>query len=107
MIQEVSESKFEEEVLAWRNPVLFLFYGDLDRTSGKLIRVLEEFGKRSGRQQLKIAKTNINDAEMLASQYGVSDPPHLLLVNNGNVVAQKIGYISLPALEIIVEPYLL
>ena len=53
--------------------------------------VLEELAEEQG-DAVKIAKLNVDDNQETAGKYGVMSIPTLLLMKNGNVVDQVVGF---------------
>ena len=94
----LNENNFEEEVLNSDKPVLVDFWATLCgpcRSIAPLISQLAE--KYDGK--IKVCKADVDENAELASSYGVSSIPTLLIFKNGEVAAQRIGSASLPVLE--------
>ncbi len=66
--------------------------------------VLEELSEELG-DKLKIAKLNVDDNQETAGKYGVMSIPTLLLMKDGNVVDQVIGFQPKEALEELVNKH--
>lgn len=94
----LNENNFEEEVLNSDKPVLVDFWATWCgpcRSIAPLISQLAE--KYDGK--IKVCKADVDENAELASSYGVSSIPTLLIFKNGEVAAQRIGSASLPVLE--------
>lgn len=52
----------------------------------------------SSRDSIQIAKVNVDQEEDLARKYGVMSIPTLILFKNGEIVAQKVGFVAEPLL---------
>lgn len=52
----------------------------------------------SSREEVKIAKVDVDKFEDLAREYGVMSIPTLVLFKNGQVVSQKVGFVAEPIL---------
>ena len=94
----LNENNFEEEVLNSDKPVLVDFWATWCgpcRMIAPLISQLAE--KYNGK--IKVCKADVDENAELASSYGVSSIPTLLIFKNGEIAAQRIGSASMPVLE--------
>jgi thioredoxin 1 len=94
----LNENNFEEEVLNSDKPVLVDFWATWCgpcRMIAPLISQLAE--KYDGK--IKVCKADVDENAELASSYGVSSIPTLLIFKNGEIAAQRIGSASMPVLE--------
>ena len=94
----LNENNFEEEVLNSDKPVLVDFWATWCgpcRSIAPLISQLAE--KYNGK--IKVCKADVDENAELASSYGVSSIPTLLIFKNGEIAAQRIGSASMPVLE--------
>ena len=94
----LNENNFEEEVLNSDKPVLVDFWATWCgpcRMIAPLISQLAE--KYDGK--IKVCKADVDENAELASSYGVSSIPTLLIFKNGEIEAQRIGSASMPVLE--------
>jgi thioredoxin 1 len=88
--KQVSDESFETDVLAAPGPVLVDFWAEWCSPCKMIAPALDEIGAAmAGR--LTIAKLNIDDNPNTPSKYGVKAIPTLILFNNGQVVATKLG----------------
>ena len=53
----------------------------------------------NSRDNIKVAKVDVDKHEDLAKTYGVMSIPTLILFKNGKVVATKVGFVSEPLLS--------
>ena len=94
----VTESSFDQEVLASDKPVIVDFWaewcGPCHAVAPVLDRIAEE---RNG--ELKVVKVNIDEEQGLAQRYGVASIPTMILFRNGEPAAAAIGAQPKAALE--------
>jgi thioredoxin 1 len=105
LINNVTEASFEEEVLKSTSPVLVDFWAEWCGPCKMIAPVLEELATELD-GQLKISKVDVDAEAGLASQYGITAIPTLLLFKNGQIVDQMRGAKSKRAIRDTIEPYL-
>lgn len=89
-VKHISEQTFQQQVLQSPLPVLVDFYADWCGPCRMLAPTLEKLaGEFAGR--VAIVKVNIDDNPKLAGQYRVESIPTLMVVANGEILAQKAG----------------
>ena len=86
---EVTEEKFESEVLNSNIPVLVDFNADWCGPCKMLRPVLEELAEEV--TNTKIAAVNVDDNQNLAIKYNVSSIPCLVLIKEGKEENRLIG----------------
>ena len=92
-IVNVSDKSFEADVLNSKTPVLLDFWaewcGPCKMIAPVLADVAEEYAGR-----LVVAKMNVDENSETPAKYGVRGIPTLLIIENGEVKAQKVGALS-------------
>ena len=89
-ITELSSSNFEQEVLQSSQPVLVDFWAPWCGPCRMIGPVVEELAGENA-DSLKVAKINIDEAQDVASTYGVSSIPTLMIFKNGDVIDRFVG----------------
>ena len=99
MASDVTETTFDQEVIASDKPVIVDFWaewcGPCHAVSPVLDRIAEE---RS--DELKLVKVNIDEEQGLAMRYGITSIPTILLFKDGEPAAAAIGAQPKGALEV-------
>jgi thioredoxin 1 len=92
-IKHVSDTSFKDEVLQSPIPVLVDYWAEWCGPCKMIAPALDESAEKyAGR--LDIAKVNVDENQLVPSQYHVRGIPTLMLFKNGEVVATKIGAVS-------------
>ena len=86
----INHSNFQEEVLYSDKPVLLDFWAPWCGPCQKIGPVLEEIAKE--RPDIKVAKINIDEEAELANRYRAYRIPNLLVIQDGQVMRQSVGY---------------
>lgn len=98
-------NKNEFESIKNNGVVLVDFYADWCGPCKMISPVLEELsGQYDGKAT--IVKVNVDNEPQLASQYGVMSIPNLVLLKDGKLVKQVVGYQAKPALEALLNSVL-
>ncbi len=87
----LNESNFEEEVLKSDVPVLVDFWASWCGPCKMLSPVVEEISEDA--DGFKVGKVNVDDEMDLASQFGISSIPCLIVFKNGEEAARSVGVI--------------
>lgn len=86
----VTRDNFEAEVLRSDKPVLLDFWATWCGPCRMLAPVIEEIAKE--RNDIKVGKVNVDDEGALATAFGISSIPTVVLIKDGKEAARSIGY---------------
>ena len=89
-IKHVTDDSFEPDVLKSDVPVLVDYWAEWCGPCKMLLPVLNELSTEYA-GKVKIAKVNVDQCGMLASQFGIQSIPALLFFKGGQVVGQTVG----------------
>ncbi|MBS1161396.1 MAG: trxA [Proteobacteria bacterium] len=101
-IKHVTDTTFNAEVLQSAKPVLVDYWAEWCGPCKMIAPALDEAAE-SFAEQLHIAKINVDDNQLVPSQYGVRGIPTLMLFKGGEVVATKVGALSKSQLADFIE----
>lgn len=90
---QITEKNFEEEILKSDIPVLVDFWAEWCAPCKMMGTIVDEIAS-SLDGEAKIAKINIDEAQMLASQFNVMSIPTFMIFKGGKVVDQIVGAMS-------------
>ena len=90
MAKEFTTDNFNQEVLQSKLPVLVDFWAEWCGPCKVIAPVVEELAT-DYKGKIKFGKVNVDDNNMVASEYGVRSIPTLLIFKNGSVVNQIVG----------------
>lgn len=93
-IINANESNFAEVI--GQDYVLVDFYATWCGPCKMMHPVLENIA--ASRDNIQVAKVDVDKEEALARKYGVMSIPTLILFKNGEVVSQKVGFTAEPLL---------
>ena len=89
-VEHANESNFNQLVLQSDLPVLVDFYADWCGPCRMIAPVLEELAKET--PDARVVKVNVDQAPQLASRYGVSSIPNLMVFKDGEIATQQVGF---------------
>ena len=97
----LTKTNFEAEVLKSDKLVLVDFWAPWCGPCRMLAPVLAEVAAEKG-DKIKVGKVNVDENPELATQYGISGIPAILLFKDGKVAATSIGFKPKPELEVFI-----
>jgi thioredoxin 1 len=101
---EVTDSSFQADVIESETPVLVDFWAPWCGPCRVVAPVLEEIAGE--REDLRIAKLNVDENQQTAASFEVLSIPTLILFRNGQAVKKVIGAYPKKKLEAELEPAL-
>ena len=96
MATEATESTFDSEVIGSDGKVIVDFWAEWCGPCHAVAPVLDRIAEE---RNIKLVKVNIDHEQGLASRYGVSSIPMMVLFENGEPQAQAVGALPKGALE--------
>ena len=91
-VVEVSSEQFVSEVEQHSGKVLVDFYAPWCGPCKMIAPVVEQISTEFS--ELKVVKVNADNAQELMAKFGIRGIPTLLLIDNGEVIATKVGAAS-------------
>jgi thioredoxin 1 len=104
-VLEVTDAKFEEEVLKSATPVIVDFWAEWCAPCRAIAPIVKDLAARYG-DRVKVVKMNIDENPNTPGAYGVRAIPTVLAFKNGVVVEQITGARPRAAFEGMVEKLL-
>jgi thioredoxin len=90
MATDVTESSFEQEVIQSDKPVIVDFWAEWCGPCHAVAPVLDRIADERP-DELKVVKVNIDEEQGLATRYGITSIPTILLFKDGEPAAAAIG----------------
>lgn len=87
---KISKENFTSEVLDSDRPVLLDFYADWCGPCRMVGPIVSEIAE--DRSDIKVGKINVDEQPELAAQFKVMNIPMLVVIKNGKIANQIVGY---------------
>lgn len=94
---KITDSNFESVVNGADKPVLIDFYADWCGPCQMLAPIISEIAEE--RDDIIVGKINVDENPVLSARFGVVSIPMLVVVKNGEIAAQNIGYCDKEKIE--------
>ena len=88
-VKQITADQFDEEVLKSDIPVLVDFFATWCGPCKMMAPILEELSEEM--DTVKFTSIDVDDAERIAIQYGISSIPCLILFKNGEEATRSVG----------------
>ena len=95
---EITKNNLDKEILKSKTPAIVDFWAEWCMPCKMMAPVFEELSEFYGKR-LKFAKVNTENNQEIASQFGISGIPTLLIINKGEVIDRIVGFTSKEVLK--------
>ena len=89
-VLHITKENFEEVVLKSENKVLLDFWARWCGPCRMVAPIVEEIAEEN--EDITVGKINVDDEPELAGRFGIASIPTLVVMDQGKIVAQSIGY---------------
>lgn len=90
MILTIDEKSFKSEVMESKIPTLVDFWAPWCGPCHVMAPIIEEVAKEY-EGKIKVGKINVDENQVLASQYGIMSIPTMLIFKDGKISGQIVG----------------
>ena len=84
-----NRENFSQEVLNANKPELLDFWAPWCGPCRMVVPIVEEIARE--REDIKVAKINVDEQPELAARFGIASIPTLVVMKNGKVVSKALG----------------
>lgn len=94
---KITDQNFDEIISGADKPVLIDFYADWCGPCQMLAPIVSELAET--RDDIIVAKVNVDENPLLCTKFGIMSIPMVVVIKNGEVTAQNIGYCDKEKIE--------
>ena len=94
---KITDRNFDSVVNGADKPLLIDFYADWCGPCQMLSPIISEIAQ--SRQDITVGKVNVDENPTLSARFSVMSIPMLVVIKNGEVTAQNIGYCDKEKIE--------
>ena len=94
---KITDSNYDEIISGADKPVLIDFYADWCGPCRMLSPIVSEIAEE--RDDIIVGKVNVDENPVLSARFGIVSIPMLVVLKDGEVTAQNIGYCDKATVE--------